>query len=97
MNLTTFYIVLNIRTASGFESIGKFCIGNSRKSAAAIFDNLFGSEDVNEKTILTMDLMEIVNELPLSIQMITCSLEQLAENCKIITRETFKRFNVIGK
>jgi hypothetical protein len=28
------------------------------------------------------------------MQMISCSLEDLAENCKIITRETFKQFNM---
>lgn len=97
MKVSTYYIVLNIRTGSGFECVGKFCLGNNRKTASSIFDSLKGNRNVNEQTILTLDLMELVNELPLSIQMITCTLEELAENCKIITRETFKRFNVDAK
>jgi hypothetical protein len=38
--------------------------------------------------------METKNGLPVNMQMIGCSLEDLAENCKIITKETFKLFNL---
>jgi hypothetical protein len=53
-----------------------------------------GSSDVNDKTILHLDLVEARNELPTNIQMISCSLDQLAENCKIITKEIFKFSNL---
>jgi hypothetical protein len=49
---------------------------------------------VDEKTILTLDLVETVNELPANMQMIACTLKELADNCKIIVRETFKIFNL---
>lgn len=94
MKQTTFYIVLNLRTCNGYESFGKFFIGNNREFAAGIFTQLKGGKNVTEKSVLQLDLVETINGLPASMQMITCSLEELAENCKIITKETFKLFNL---
>ena len=94
MKETIFYILISMRTINGFESVGKFYIGNNPETATAIFRQLSGNPDVDEKTILTLDLVETVNELPVNMQMITCTLKELAENCKIIVRETFKFFNL---
>jgi hypothetical protein len=55
---------------------------------------LKGTTDIDEKNILHLDLMETRNGLPVNIQMITCTLEELAENCKIITRELFRLYNL---
>jgi hypothetical protein len=91
---SNFYIVLNIKTADGFESYGKFFIGNNRRSANSIFQKLKGSKKVSDKSILTLDLMETSHGLPLNIEVISCTLEELAENCKTITKETFKFLNL---
>jgi hypothetical protein len=90
MKETVFYIVISIKTANGLESIGKFYIGNNREKARTVFSQLNGNPDVDERTILTLDLVETVNDLPLNMQMITCTLKELGDNCKIIVRETFK-------
>ncbi|MGK2860397.1 MAG: hypothetical protein ACSLE0_00555 [Chitinophagaceae bacterium] len=55
---------------------------------------LKGKKNIDEKSILQLDLSETINGLPASMQMISCSLEELAENCKIITKETFKYHNM---
>ncbi len=94
MKQTTFYIALNLRTCTGFECFGKFFIGNNQRLAKDIFSQLKRRNHVDEKSILQLDLMETVNGLPVNMQMISCSLEDLAENCKIITREIFKLFNL---
>ena len=94
MEQTTFYIVLNLRTCNGYENFGKFFIGNNKKCATDIFNQLKRRSNVDEKSILQLDLMETKNGLPVNMQMIGCSLEDLAENCKIITKETFKLFNL---
>jgi hypothetical protein len=94
MKETTFYILISMRTINGFESIGKFYVGNNPETAVSIFRQLSGNPDVDEKTILTLDLVETVNELPVNMQMIACTLKELADNCKIIVRETFKIFNL---
>jgi hypothetical protein len=97
MEQTAFYIVLNLKTGNGFENFGKFSIGNAREFARSIFNKLKGRRDVDEKNVLHLDLIETSNGLPVNMQMISCSLEELAENCKIITREAFKLLNLAEK
>lgn len=87
-------MLLSIRTGNGFESFGKFNVGHNRKVAAAIFSQLKGDSVVDEKTILTIDLVETVNDLPLNLQILACTLDELTYNCRIITKETFKRLNL---
>ncbi|MEP7374451.1 MAG: hypothetical protein ABI675_13740 [Chitinophagaceae bacterium] len=85
---------MNIRTGTGFECFGKFFLGNRREFATTIFNQLKGEKNIDEKGILQFDLVESINGLPASIQVISCSLEELAENCKFITKETFKVINM---
>src|SRR5688500_18303786 len=87
---TKFSIILNLKTGKGFETFGKFFIGNDRECASHIFSKLKGTQQVNDKNILHLDLVEKRNGLPVNVQLLTCTLEDLAENCKIITREIFK-------
>lgn len=94
MTSTNFFIELNIKTANGFENYAKFFLGNDKSFAYGIFQKLKGSRDVNDKSILHLNFMEMSNTLPLNIQVISCTLDELAENCKIITKETFKVFNL---
>jgi hypothetical protein len=96
MTSNTFYILINLRTQDGFESFGKYNVGNNRKSATALFRQLKGSHDIDPKTMLTMELEETVNGLPINLQMIACTLEELAYNTKIIVKETFKYLNLKG-
>jgi len=94
MTLNTFYILISIRTREGFERIGKYNLGNNRKTATAIFRLLKGSPDVDPQTMLTMELEETVNGLPLNLQMLGCTLEELSYNTKIIVKEKFKHLNL---
>jgi len=94
MKQTTFYILLSLKTIDGFESFGKFVIGNNRSFAYSLFKKLKGSSEANEKSVLTIELMETVNELPLNLKIISCTLEELTENCKLITKEMFKATNL---
>jgi hypothetical protein len=94
MTSNTFYILISLRTPEGFESFGKYMLGNNRKKATAIFRQLKGSYDIDLKTMLTMELEETVNGLPVNLQMLACTLEDLAYNTKIIAKETFKFLNL---
>ena len=94
MSATTFYAILSIKTPDGFENFGRFNLGNSRKAATAIFQQLKGSSDVNYKTMLAVEFIETVNGLPVNLHMLDCTLDELAYNCKIITKETFKLHNL---
>ena len=59
-----------------------------------LFEKLKGSEELIDDCILQMDLMETKNNLPVNIKVIGCTLEELAENCKMITKEAFKIFTL---
>jgi hypothetical protein len=90
---TQYYIVLNVKTSKGPESFGRFFIGNSRERAYDVFKQMKGAE-ADEKNILYLDFMETVDGLPVNLKMITCTLNQLSENCKIVTKEVFKLFSL---
>lgn len=92
-----YYIRLSIKTPFGHESFAQFFIGNNRDTAYALFQSLKGTTDVDEKNVLYFDFMETRDGLPLNLKLITCTLEQLAENCKRITKEVFKMNNLDGK
>jgi hypothetical protein len=86
---TQFYITITLKTHKGLESFAKFCIGNNRHRAVDIFRQLKGSRNVSEKNILSFDFMEVEKGLPVNLDFIACTLNQLAENCRIITKELF--------
>lgn len=90
----TFCIVLHIRTYSGLETFGKFNIGNNRQAAYTLFNSLKGITDIDESQVLSMTLMEMRKELPVNVKIIGCTLNEFSENCRIITREVFKLFNL---
>ena len=89
-----FHIELNIKTTNDFTCYGTFILGNNRKFASGLFQKMKGSKKVDDKTILQLEFIETRNDLPVNIQVISCSLEQLAENCKTITKEIFKFSNL---
>ena len=89
-----YHIKLHLRTCKGLESFGKFYIGNDKEFAQNLFQKLQGKRDIDDQTILYFDLLETKGGLPYNIQVIGCTLEQLAENCTIITKETFKHLNL---
>jgi hypothetical protein len=93
---TTFYIKFTIKTFKGFESFGQFFIGNNRAAATAIFKMLKGSTEVSENTILQLDFIETKNGLPVNINLLQCTLNEMAENCKIVTKEIFKSLMLEG-
>ena len=90
----TFHIVLNMKTLNGFETIGKFCIGNNHDASNSVFELLHGTEVLQEADILHMDLVETIDSLPVNIRVISCTLEEFAGNCKLITKELFKLVNL---
>ena len=91
---TQFCLVITLKTTKGTENIGRFHLGDDREKALAIFRKLKGTTDVSETHMLSIEFRETKEELPLNLKMISCTLEQLAENCKIITKELFKAYNV---
>jgi hypothetical protein len=93
---TTFYIDLSIKTKDGPKQFGRFDIGNNRQEAYLLFKNLKGSPEVDHKDILYIEFMELVKGLPVNLDIITCDLQELGENCMLITQEVFRLSNLRG-
>jgi hypothetical protein len=91
---TTFYIVLNMKRGDAFEVLAKFFIGNDREFAYQLFAEMDGDDHVRESDILHLDLVETVEGLPVNMKVINCRLEQVAANCRTITKEVFKARNL---
>ena len=91
---TTFYIILNMKTVNGFESYGRFSIGNDRNFAYRLFSMLKGVEASSEQDVLHMDLVETKDNLPVNIRVINCTLEELTANCRLISKELFRTLNL---
>ena len=87
---TIYYIDLHIQTPKGFETYGTFYLGNNREKANAIFNELHGTDEIGENSILHIDFTEIQDGIPLPIKILHCTIEDIAINSKIITREVFK-------
>ena len=91
---TQFYILLSLKTPQGFADYGQYFLSNDREAADEFFGQLKGSEDLKDSCPLHIDLMEAVNELPVKIKAICCTLEELGFNCKLIAREIFRLKNL---
>jgi hypothetical protein len=72
-------------------------LGSNPKFASNLLQKMKGNKKADEKAILQLEFVETRNGLPVNIQVISCSLEQLAENCKTITKEIFKFANLEKK
>jgi hypothetical protein len=91
---TSFHIVLNMRTCTGIQSFGRFFLGSRKDFADGIFSRLMGKRNVTDKTVLYLELTETFNDLPVNMNFLSCTLEELALNCKMITKETFRLINM---
>jgi hypothetical protein len=91
---TQFYILLSLRTTAGFDTYGQYFFGNDREAADNLFAQLKGNQELTESGVLHIDLMETINNLPVRINTISCTLDELAINSKLIAREIFRLKNL---
>ena len=91
---TAFFIDLTIKKDEGYLGYGRFYIGDDRQVAIEVFDLLQGTPELDENSVLRLDFMEMKRGVPINIKVLNCTLSQIAENCRIITKETFKRFSL---
>lgn len=93
---TQFYITFSFKTKEDYNPFAKFFIGNNYNIAYDIFKKLKGSDEVNEMNILYVDFLETMEGLPKNLKVKSCTLQELGENCCIITKELFKFINLEG-
>lgn len=94
MKESRYSILLSLKTPTGFTNYGQYWLGDDRQLADELFNQLKGNRDVTAHTLLHIDMMETVNQLPQKIKTIGCTLDELAHNTKLIAREIFKLKNL---
>lgn len=91
---TQFYLLLSIKTPKGFVNYGQYFLGDHRETAEKLFNELQGTGSPPDSTVLHVDLMETILELPVKIKTIGCTLDELCYNSKLIAREMFRLKNL---
>ncbi|HVU55388.1 MAG TPA: hypothetical protein VHD83_10050 [Puia sp.] len=89
-----FYIELNMKTVEGFERFGCFELGGDRAFSIGLFAELAGRPAADDTGVLHMDLVEKRGGLPVNMEVISCTVEELGSNLKYLTRELFKKINL---
>ena len=89
-----YQIVLHMKTSEGFESYGKFYIGLNAAEGRRLFQTLKGSSVDVANGIILMELRTISRGLPFDVQMKYCTLAEVTENCRLITKHVFKSLNL---
>ena len=92
-----FYILFSQKTSSGYTTYGQFWLGYDRSVATDIFSQLKESEKDPSQLMLHLDFMECIDEIPVKIKTICCTLEDYASNCKLIAKELFRILNLEGQ
>ena len=91
---TTIYIDISIQTSEGPQRFARFDLGHDRDAGRRLFSNLKGSPDVDLKDMLFIELVELVNGLPINLEILTCDLQELGTNAMLITQEVFRLTNL---
>jgi hypothetical protein len=91
---TRYELSLHVKTPSGFETYGTFNLGPDHKQATEIFKQLKGTPNIAPHSVLYMDLSEIREGIPLPMGVRHCTLEDIAYNARIITRDVFKNLSL---
>jgi len=89
-----YYIQLNLKSVDGFETFGCFDLGSDRGFSVRLFAGLEGRPADEDTGVLHMDLVEKRNGLPVNVQVIACTMEELGRNMKYLARELFKKINL---
>jgi hypothetical protein len=89
-----FHLVLSLKTVKGFIDFGWYALGNDRKTAGQLFAQMKGSDTLADSGALHIDLIEMIDELPCKVESLSCTLDELCSNLKLITREMFRLKNL---
>lgn len=91
---TTYSITINMKVLQGMVELGRFSIGTSKPQAVESFERLAGEHKSALSAVLRLDLVERRKGIDVVLGRISCTLEQFIENCRSITVDAFKYFNL---
>lgn len=76
------------------KEFAQFYIGDNKDAALTTFGRLSGEAMTSEPGMLQLHLLERVQDKDVLLAQKNCTLKQLEYNCKIITVDAFKYFNL---
>jgi hypothetical protein len=87
---TNFQISLNLRNIAGITTIGCFFLGPDQHFAEHTFKLLKGMGADAEKNLPCLELTCVTDDVRLPLALKPCTLDQLASNIQLLTKELFK-------
>ncbi|WP_439585825.1 hypothetical protein [Dyadobacter bucti] len=96
MKENTYFVTINMKVPQGMMEVGRFFIGSDKDWAMESFGRLRGESHTSEDDVLRLDLLEKHEGTDLLLGQLSCTLDQLEQNCKLITVDAFKYFNLEG-
>jgi hypothetical protein len=92
---SVYSIIVNMRVHHGYVETAHFFIMGTKSDSLEIFDQLYGQYNSDITPLLRMDLVaRDSNGIDTVLNSLDCTLQELTENIKIITKETFKLLNL---
>ena len=92
-----YYITVWVKARDDYEQIARVCLGADKAFAAGLFQQLRGNKEVRNSELLQLDLVEDISDIPVTIDIIACTLEQYAHNSRLLATELLKFHNTPGK
>ena len=85
-----FTIQFSIKTPDGFIAYAEYTAGKEPGVADELFSRFEGSKNPTDDRVLFIDLLETVDDLPVKVRTLGCTLDEMVSNFKLITVETFR-------
>jgi len=88
-----YYITVWVKAKDDYEQIARICLGENKTFAKNLFHKLRTSKEVRNSELLQLDLVEHIADVPVTIDIIACTLEQYAHNSRVLGAELLKIHN----
>ena len=88
-----YFITVWVKAKDDYEQIARICLGENKTFANNLFHELRGSKEVRNSELLQLDLVEHIADIPVTIDIIACTLEQYAYNSRVLAAELLKSHN----
>ena len=91
---TQYYTVVKMKVLDAVIESGRFLMGDDLEFATDLYGRLSGDLIPGSQFMLRMELTAASENMQETLESKGCSLEELTENCRLITREMFKFLNL---
>jgi hypothetical protein len=89
-----FYITADMKGCQGYIEYCRFILGTGIEAAQDIFEQLLGLPDTGSEGMLRLSLVQPGSAPYEVLATKYCTLNELGNNCRLITRELFKYYNL---